>query len=137
MFLVIFLLIELRRNGRSAKLQVTFYCYYNQPSQSSASPKPPYIIMLLGPVAASVPVPKQVPVCVHSVEAPNTLSGCVRPVHMAAVVAALVLHAHFSPLAAFRSMLGGRQIYSGSSSDCKFEISTGGMCWGLRSLSPW
>jgi hypothetical protein len=56
-------------------------------------------------VAASVPVTKQVPVRIHSAEVPNTLSDCVRPVrgfHISAVIAALVLHALFLLLVAFR-----------------------------------
>jgi len=125
-------LIELRR-------KVTFYCYYHKPSQSSASPKPPSTIMLLGTayISSGCSVGDRprtgvytfcgssqhfvwlCPTCPQFPHVYCRRGSCPPPTSLA-----------IGGLPGFvRLLLGARQICSGSSSGCKFEISTGGMFW--------
>jgi hypothetical protein len=57
---------------------------------------------------------------VHSVEVPNTLSDCVRPVrsfHISAVVATLVIHALLSLSVAFRAFFACRWVHDRDARD--------------------
>ena len=141
---------------------MTFNCYHNKPSRSSASPKPPLTIMppstayissggsrTTGPAAVAGPAASIGNTCRGVGASAEAGTGvctlCGTSQHFVWLCPTCPQFPHFccrrgpcpprtflaiAGLPGFiRLLLGMRQRRSGSCSGCKFEISTGGMCW--------